>query len=87
MGTDEVGNDLLTKILAAIDVVENALEVVEELERRLAHEVEHTVGRVFGCYFQTAADVFGDEFFGILAIDTIGVFIACVVKQEVVAYT
>ena len=31
--------------------------------------------------------MFGDEFLGVLAVDTVNAFIACVVKQEVVAHT
>ena len=83
---DEVGDDLLAQVFAAIDVVEDALEVVEELEGRLAHEVEHTVGCVFGSYLQATAHVARDEFFGIFSVDAVDVLIARVVEQEVVAY-
>ena len=38
VGTDEVGDDLLAQVLAAVDVVEDAFEVVEKAERGLAHE-------------------------------------------------
>lgn len=87
VGADEVGDDLLAEVMAEVDVVEDALEVVEETEGGFAHEGEHTVGSVFGCHFETTADVMGDEFFGVLAIDAVGAFIACVVEQEVVADT
>lgn len=86
MAANEVGDDLLTQVLAAVDVVEDALEVVEEFEGGFAHEFEHMVGGVFWCYFQTTADVAGDEFFCILAIDAVGALIACVMQQKVVAH-
>ena len=38
MAADEVGDDLLVETLLAADAVEDALELVEELERGLAHE-------------------------------------------------
>ena len=85
--TDEVGDDLLAQVLATVEFVEDALEVVEELEGGLAHEREHTVGSVFWRHFQTAADVFGDEFLCVLTIDAIDAFIACVVEQQVITDT
>jgi hypothetical protein len=36
---DEIGDDLLVEMLLAIDAVEDALELVELLERRLSHKV------------------------------------------------
>ena len=86
MGADEVGDDLLAQVVAAVDVVEDALEVVEELEGGLAHEGEHAVGGVFGRHFQTAADVAGDELLGVLAVDAVGALVAGVVHEEVVAH-
>lgn len=79
MGTDEVGDELLTEIVAMVDVVKDEFEVVEELEGGLAHEVEHTVGGVFGSDFEATADMAGDEFFGIFSVDAVDVFVACVV--------
>ena len=38
MGTDEIGDDLLTQMLLAVQIVEDALEVIEKLEGRFAHE-------------------------------------------------
>ena len=54
MGGDEVGDNLLSEILLAVDAVELALELIELLERRLAHEVEHPFAGVFRGNFQTA---------------------------------
>ena len=39
MRTDEVRNDLLVKTFFLVDLVEDALELVEEVERWLAHEL------------------------------------------------
>lgn len=39
----EVGDYLLTEVFFAVDAVEDALELAEELERRLAHELEHSI--------------------------------------------
>ncbi len=40
MRTDEVRNDLLVKTFFLVDLVEDALELVEEVERWLAHELQ-----------------------------------------------
>lgn len=85
MGTDEIRDDLLMQVFATIDVVEDAFEVVEEFEGGFAHEGEHTVGGVFGGDFEATTDVFGDEFLGILTVDAVDAFVACVMEQEVIA--
>ena len=54
MAGDEIRNDLLAKSLLAIDTVEDALKLVELLERGFAHEVENTVAGVLGGYLQTS---------------------------------
>ena len=63
---DEIGDDLLVEMLLAIDAVEDALELVELLERRLAHEVQYAVAGVFGSNLQTSADMFRNQFAGIV---------------------
>ena len=83
--TDEVGDDLLAQFLAAVDVVEDTLEVVEELEGRFSHEIEHPVGCVFWGNFQPSAYMLGNQFFCVLAVDAVDACIACIVQQEVVA--
>ena len=50
--TDEIGNELLIETRFTVDVVEDALEVVELLERWFAHQVEHVVAGMFRCNFQ-----------------------------------
>ena len=51
MAGDEIGDDLLVEMLLAIDAVEDALELVELLERGFAHEVQHAVAGVFRSNF------------------------------------
>lgn len=67
VAADEVWDELLAKSCTAVYVVEPSVEVIEQLERRLAHEVQHAVAGVFGCYLQSSAHVVYDEFFGIFA--------------------
>ena len=87
MGTDEVGDDLLTQILATVQIIEDTLEIVEELEGRFAHEREHTVGCVFWGYFQSTADMLGDQLFCVSPIDLVDALIARIMQQQVVADT
>ena len=87
MAGDEVGDELLVEVLLLIDAVEDALEVVELLERGLAHTQQHTVAGVFGGYLQSATDMMRDEFAGILHGGVIGGFVLAVMQDEVVAHT
>ena len=66
MAGDEVGDDLLVEMLLAIDAVEDALELVELLERRFAHQRQHMVGSVLWSHLQASADVILDQFAGVL---------------------
>ena len=50
MGADEVGDELLAKALLAVDAVEDALELLEQLERGLAHELQHAGAGVLGSH-------------------------------------
>lgn len=51
---DEVGDELLVEADVAAGGVEEVLEVVEERERRFAHQAEHAVGGVLGGHFESA---------------------------------
>lgn len=84
---DEVGDDLLTQILASVQFIEDVLEIIEEFERGFAHQVEHSIGSVFGCHFQTTTHMLGNEFFGVLTIDAVNTLITCVMEQKVIADT
>ena len=72
MAADEVRNDLLVEVLLATNAVELSLELIKLLERGFAHELQHTVAGVLGCYFQPATDMASDEFTGVLLSGTVG---------------
>lgn len=57
MGADEVWDKLVAEACLTADGVELCLSLEEEVEGGLAHEGEHTVAGVFGCYLETTADV------------------------------
>ena len=84
---DEVGDDLLVESLLAIDAVEDTLELVELLERRLAHQSEHMVGSMLWSHLQTSADMILDEFTGVLHSGLVGLFVLAAIQQQVVAHT
>lgn len=75
----EIGYDLLIEMFLAADTVELALEVVEQLERRFAHEAKHTVAGMFRSYFKAAADVAGNEFAGVLLCGAVGCFVFTII--------
>ena len=86
MAGDEVGDDLLVEVLLLVDTVEDALEVIEQLEGRLAHEPQHPVAGMLGSHLQSAADMPCDEFPGIVHGGTVGLFILAVMQDEVVTH-
>lgn len=47
---DEVGDDLLVEVLLFVDTVEDTLEVVELLERRLPHQLQHLIAGMLWRY-------------------------------------
>ena len=61
MAGDEVGDNLLVEGFLAIDAVEDALEVVELLERWLAHQVKHTFAGMFRSYLQSSAHMASNQ--------------------------
>ena len=85
MRTDEIRYDLLVQSLLAIDAVEDALKVLEQLERGLTHEHEHAVAGVFGCYLQATADVAADELACVVIGCTVAGFVLAAMEQQVVA--
>ena len=87
MTADEVGYDLLAQVTLGIDAVEDAFEVAELLERRLAHEVKHTVGNMLRCHFQSSTDMVLDEFLGVFCRRPVGGFVFGAMEQEVVAHS
>ena len=87
MAGDEVGDDLLVEVLLAIDAVEDALELVELLERRLAHESEHMVGSMFGRHLQTSADMILNQFACVLHSGLVRLLVLATIQEQVVAHT
>ena len=83
---DEVGDDLLPQVLLGVDAVEDALEVVELLERRFAHQPQHAVAGVLGRHLQPSADVMADQLAGVLLCGAVGGLVLAAVQQQVVAY-
>ena len=86
VAADEVRDNLLTQVLLAVDAVEDALELMELAERRLAHEHEHAVTGMFGSHLQASADVSADEFARIFHSSTVGCLVLAAVEQEIVAH-
>ena len=85
MTGDEVGDELLVEVLLLIDAIEKTLEVVELLERRLAHQLEHLVAGMFRCHLQPSADMTGDELAGILHGGLVACLVLAAMQDEVVA--
>lgn len=79
MTADEVGYELLVQMGFLTGLLKDAFEIVEQLEGRFAHEPQYVVAGVFGGHLESAADVLGNEFAGVLAIDFVDTLIACVV--------
>ena len=87
VGADEVGDDLLIESVAAINVVEKFLELVEEFERGLSHELQHGVGSVFGSHLEASRHVVANQLFGIFLLSVVNGFISAAMQNEVVAHT
>ena len=87
MAADEVGDELLAKSCPATCIVEDALELSEEAERRLAHDVEYSIARMFGSHFEASADVLRDEFAGVFFCSSVEGFVFPVVQEHIVSDT
>ena len=87
MTADKIRYELLAHVLLAVDTVEDAFELLELLEGRLSHQIEHLVGSVFRRHLQSSAYMFADQLAGILPCCLITLLILAVVQQKVVAHT
>ena len=67
MAAYEVRDYLLLQIFFLVDAVKDTFELIEELERRLAHLIEHLVGSVLGRDLESTAHMATDELTGIIA--------------------
>ena len=79
MTTDKIRYNLLFQACLPACLIEDALELSELTERRFAHKFEHFVACVFGCDFQSSADMFGDKFFCVISVRFIKVLVFPVV--------
>lgn len=70
-----------------VDFVEQLFEFVEQVKRRLAHTVEHAVGRVFGSNFQASGNMFDYQLAVVLRIRLIYPFVAVLGHRQIVANT
>ena len=84
---DEVGDDLLVEVFLATDAVEDALELVELLERWFAHQSQHAVGGVFRGNLQASADMSLDEFAGVFHGSLVRFLVLAAMQEQVVAHT
>ncbi len=75
MAADEVGDELLVETLLTVEAVELLCELIELLERGLAHELQDTVAGMLGGHLQPAADMAADQFAGILLGRAVGLFV------------
>ena len=75
----EVGDNLLVQMLLTIDAVEDALEVIELLKRRFAHQVQHAVAGMFRSNFQSSADMTSNQLAGILHSRLVSCFVLALI--------
>ena len=87
MRTDEVWNDLLVETLFLVNLVKDALELVEQIERRLAHELQNLRTGMLRCYLQSAAHMLGNQLAGVFPCRLIHLLILALVQQQVVTHT
>ena len=65
MTADEIWDNLLLEVMRTVYAVENALELMELPERRLTHEFEHSIARMFGSNLEPAAHMMLYKFLGV----------------------
>ena len=83
---NEVRNDLLLQSVFLVQAVENGLELVEQIERGFAHQVEHFVAGVLRRHFQAARHMEANQFLIVLAIHLVHLLVAGFVHRKVVAH-
>ena len=87
MRTDEVWNDLLVETLFLVDLVKDALELVEQIERWLAHELQDLRTGMFRRHLQSAAHMLGNQLAGVFPCRLVHLLVLALVQQQVVANT
>lgn len=86
MTADEVRDNLLFEIALAVNLVKDALELVEELEGWFAHQVQHFVRRMFRSYLQATTHMLAYQLAGVFAGRLVNLLIISLVQQQVVAH-
>lgn len=77
--------ELLTQTEAVVGAVENRLEIIEEPERWLAHDLKDRVAGVFRRHFKTSRYMIGNQLFVITAVGLVDCAVAGVVHRQVIA--
>ena len=86
MGTNEIRDNLLTKVFLFIYTIEDTHELAELLERGLTHKGEHTVGGMLGSHFKPTAHMARDELARVAAGSLIAFLVLAVMEEQVVAH-
>ena len=81
VAADEIGDNLLAKTFAAVDVIEKSFEGLKLCERGLAHESQHLIAGVLGGDFQPAAHMAAYQFTGVGGSGFIGGRVATFMQQ------
>ena len=83
---NEIRYDLLLQSVLSVYLVEHRLELMELLERRLAHDLEHLVGRMFRRNLQTTRHMVAYQLLGIAHVGLLEFAILSLVQNEVIAH-
>ena len=87
MAADEVWDDLLVEALFLVDLVEDALELVELFERWLTHQLQHLVASMLWGNLQATAHVLGNQLTCVLASRLVALLVLAFVQEKVVSHT
>ena len=87
MGTDEVRDNLLVQSLLLVDLVKDALKLIEQVERWLAHKLQYLGAGMLRSHLQSAAHMLGYQLTGVLACRLIELLVLALVQEQVIAHT
>ena len=87
VGTDEVGDNLLTKVLLTVDTIEDTFKLFKLPKRRFTHQFQYTIAGMLRSNFQSSADMLTNEFMDIFFSGLICLFIITAMQQQVVTDT
>lgn len=68
MRTDKIRDELLVEMFLLINLVELLLELMEEAEIGFTHNVEYSLGSMFGSDLETSGDMLGYKFASIVVM-------------------